>query len=605
MSKRNREGIDGELRKQARQRFKRLVRTVVLNMRWLNEANDESGLSLNVKRNVAMLVRQKRKVGMMTMAEKSLLRTPHFARTVEDRKKLCSIVANLECFNKLPPKIRARLVPFVTFMAVNSGRNIMKEGDYPITLYFIINGEVEMSKNILNRITKKYEAKTESLFGPGDCIGDVDLFEDAPRTNTYTATSNCELLAVYESDYNRLLKPYLLKQWAEKKTALRALDYFNYFNDEQIVNACKYGSIQQFDPLETIYTEDKGFMSYVYFVLSGECAMLQCLYMKITYIGREKQFELTSVSRRESVDNVLSEEAKKHMRMSVKPVTKHDATKAMQSSSSSDNMDKKSKTLRKMTFREIERACDMWLKPVDEPTENKKKRQSNVFNAMHKALGGDDQQFDYLDEDEYSYGERVGADDDDDDDDDDEYERIIETDSTRNEPEPEWEQQPGVGFADSEIPTTSSSGSRFSTTSSDSVMAKPKKTTSMPRRDQFETHFIDIGSLTYGGIFGLGEKMDHRVIMARTTVQCLILPRFWLFEERQNPGNIWQRQRFYINCNIPSREALFSDFIKTRKWDKFRSDYVHSQLNQESLANSTKVEDIPIISRIVQTTDEL
>ncbi|EDW82255.2 LOW QUALITY PROTEIN: uncharacterized protein Dwil_GK25219, partial [Drosophila willistoni] len=602
MSKRNRDGMDGEMRKQVRQRFKKLVRTVVLNMRWLNEANDESGLSLNVKRNVAMLIRQKRKVGMMTMAEKSLLRTPHFARTVEDRKRLCSIVANLECFQKLPPKIRARLVPVVTFMAVNSGRNLMKEGDFPITLYFIINGEVEMSKNILNRITKKYEAKSESLFGPGDCIGDVDLFEDEPRTNTYTATSNCELLAVYESDYNRLLKPFLLKQWAEKKTALRALDYFNYFNEEQIVNACKYGSIQQFDPLETIYTEDKGFMSYVYFVLSGECAMLQCLYMKVTYVGREKQFELTSVSRRESVDDVLSEEAKKHMRMSVKPVTTFDATKLLQSSSSSENKDRRSKTLRKMTLKEIERACDMWLKPLDEHTEKKKKRQSDVFNAMHKSLADDDQQFEYLDEDEYSYGERKG--DDDDDDDDDEYERIIETDSTRYEPEPRQAEEPEIGFAESENPTSSSNSRTPTSSSSDSVMAMPTKATSSTN-DQFETHFIDIGSLTYGGIFGLGEKMDHRVIMARTTVQCLLIPRFWLFEERQNPGNIWQRQRFYIDCNIPSREALFSDFIKTRKWDKFRSDYVQGQLNQESLANNTKVEDIPIISRIVQTTDEL
>jgi len=78
-----------------------------------------------VKKNVAMLVRQKRKVGMMTMAvstdtlymghvhlqnfilyklqEKSLLRTPHSTRTVEDRKKLCNIVANLACFSKFTP----------------------------------------------------------------------------------------------------------------------------------------------------------------------------------------------------------------------------------------------------------------------------------------------------------------------------------------------------------------------------------------------------------------------------------------------------------------------------------------------------------------------
>ncbi|EDV30014.2 uncharacterized protein Dana_GF19970 [Drosophila ananassae] len=113
--------------------------------------------------------------------------------------------------------------------------------------------------------------------------------------------------------------------------------------------------------------------------------------------------------------------------------------------------------------------------------------------------------------------------------------------------------------------------------------------------EHFETHFIDVGSLTYGGISGLGEKMDHRVIMAHTTVQCILIPRFWLFEAAESPGNIWQRQRFYIEC---TREDLFKDFLKTRKWEKFRHDYIESILNADSLGNFTKGEDIPIISRI-------
>jgi len=68
MSKRQRDGLDAPAKKAAKNRFKKLVRTVILNMQWLNEATEETGISLNVKKNVAMLVRQKRKVGMMTMA---------------------------------------------------------------------------------------------------------------------------------------------------------------------------------------------------------------------------------------------------------------------------------------------------------------------------------------------------------------------------------------------------------------------------------------------------------------------------------------------------------------------------------------------------------
>jgi len=50
-------------------------------------------------------------------------------------------------------KVRARLVPHVKFMAVTPGRVIMKEGDFPVTIYFIIAGEVEMSRNVLNKVS--------------------------------------------------------------------------------------------------------------------------------------------------------------------------------------------------------------------------------------------------------------------------------------------------------------------------------------------------------------------------------------------------------------------------------------------------------------------
>jgi len=125
-----------------------------------------------------------------------------------------------------------------------------------------------------------------------------------------------------------------------------------------------------------------------------------------------------------------------------------------------------------------------------------------------------------------------------------------------------------------------------------------------PLKDPVETHFIDVGSLTYGSVFGLGEKMEHRVIMARTVVQCLLLPRFWLLEEEQNPGNIWHRRRFYFECNVPSRQDLFTNFLKTRQWNKFRHNYIQSLLNREAKGNITKEEDIPIMCRIVETSDD-
>lgn len=92
--------------------------------------------------------------------------------------------------------------------------------------------------------------------------------------------------------------------------------------------------------------------------------------------------------------------------------------------------------------------------------------------------------------------------------------------------------------------------------------------------------------------------------MARTTVQCLMIPRFWLLEKDQNPGNIWQRRKFYLDTTIPSRKMLFKDFINTRQWQKFKMNLIQSHLNTNLKSNPTRVEDIPIICRIVEARDD-
>lgn len=57
-----------------------------------------------------------------------------------------------------------------------------------------------------------------------------------------------------------------------------------------------------------------------------------------------------------------------------------------------------------------------------------------------------------------------------------------------------------------------------------------------------KSHFIEIGELRCGSIFGLGEQMDDRVIVAKhKEVQCLLIPQYWLLQKKQNTGNIWHR----------------------------------------------------------------
>lgn len=61
-------------------------------------------------------------------------------------------------------------------------------------------------------------------------------------------------------------------------------------------------------------------------------------------------------------------------------------------------------------------------------------------------------------------------------------------------------------------------------------------------------YFIEIGTFGCGSIFGLGEQMDDRIIAAGDKgVQCLLIPRYWLMQKKQNSGNIWQRLSFHLS----------------------------------------------------------
>ncbi|KAH8383868.1 hypothetical protein KR009_010931, partial [Drosophila setifemur] len=116
----------------------------------------------------------------------------------------------------------------------------------------------------------------------------------------------------------------------------------------------------------------------------------------------------------------------------------------------------------------------------------------------------------------------------------------------------------------------------------------------------YESHFIDVGTLSFGAIIGLADTIRDRVVLARTTVQCLVLPRSFLLEKNQNPGNIWGRRVFYLNSIIPSRDELFTHFLQSRNWKKFKTDFIRKSV-RPSPRSHAYIDDVPIICKIVES----
>lgn len=54
----------------------------------------------------------------------------------------------------------------------------------------------------------------------------------------------------------------------------------------------------------------------------------------------------------------------------------------------------------------------------------------------------------------------------------------------------------------------------------------------------------------------------------------------------------------YLNSSIPSRNQLFEDFNRTKKWTEFKDNLVYEIFNVKSTVNTTRVYDVPVLFRI-------
>lgn len=57
-----------------------------------------------------------------------------------------------DSFILIQQKLRARLVPHLRLMTIAMNRVLMKEGDSPLFVYFVVSGEIEMSRRIFNKV---------------------------------------------------------------------------------------------------------------------------------------------------------------------------------------------------------------------------------------------------------------------------------------------------------------------------------------------------------------------------------------------------------------------------------------------------------------------
>ncbi|KAL9695321.1 hypothetical protein quinque_014606 [Culex quinquefasciatus] len=118
---------------------------------------------------------------------------------------------------------------------------------------------------------------------------------------------------------------------------------------------------------------------------------------------------------------------------------------------------------------------------------------------------------------------------------------------------------------------------------------------------EYEYRFLDVATFGCGSVFGVGEHMDDRTVVARSRVQCLLIPRYWLLQKPQNQNNVWNRVRVFIEQRQPSRDKLFEWFLSDGRWQRMRTQLREDFAAAHPKTHPTALGDVPRLCRIDQS----
>ncbi len=120
-----------------------------------------------------------------------------------------SFIKNISIFNGLSDQQLRKVADICKEIIFDTGKTIMREGDTGDTMYIFIEGEVSFSNTATLKIPKKGFDKAETIGGKLNAkfvpfFGDMALFEDAPRSATISAITQCILYEIKRSDFENI-----------------------------------------------------------------------------------------------------------------------------------------------------------------------------------------------------------------------------------------------------------------------------------------------------------------------------------------------------------------------------------------------------------------
>jgi CRP-like cAMP-binding protein len=119
-------------------------------------------------------------------------------RTAADRQRV-EMLRNLDVFHDLTFKEALEVDELLHERVYEKGEIIFEEGDIGHGIFVVVSGKV--------RVDPSHELLKDAVleFGPGEMLGELSLFEEAPRFASVAAVERTVMVALLRAEFSSLL----------------------------------------------------------------------------------------------------------------------------------------------------------------------------------------------------------------------------------------------------------------------------------------------------------------------------------------------------------------------------------------------------------------
>ncbi|XP_076631746.1 uncharacterized protein LOC143346931 isoform X1 [Colletes latitarsis] len=309
--------------------FRAAVRLVLEYIEWLTEEPAIDEIVDDVAINIRMAQEKKVEKKKLTLEDRSVLLMEPDCRTSTEKTYIFELFNKFRAFQKYPDHLRKSLAGVCMYQYLRPDRVIVRQNREADNLYFIIQGEIGVSRIVTDRWTGESKEIDMGTLTAGDIFGEIALLHTIPRTATAVSKSTVDCLLISRDNFDDILRHHLTKEWDVLQDALVHFNYFKSWDAETIRECCILSRMKDFQPDEVLLGDGKGMVNYVHFLMDGECHLIEHILVREEISNNKVHYELYDP--KDSVAKIEAKQPSRKTKVTEKKLkkleSKHDTTR--------------------------------------------------------------------------------------------------------------------------------------------------------------------------------------------------------------------------------------------------------------------------------------